>query len=73
LRGQCEPGRVLLSKIVQDQVKKRVSFAVNPAGTRSLKNISDEFEVFYITKTGDELSPEAIKKEATAQVPRNLM
>ena len=68
LEGQCEPGRVLLSKIVQDQVKKRVSFAVNPAGTRSLKNISDEFEVFYITKTGDELSPEAINKEATAPV-----
>ena len=68
LEGQCEPGRVLLSKIVQDQVKKRVSFAVNPAGTRSLKNISDEFEVFYITKTGDELSPEVINKEATAPV-----
>ena len=56
LEGQCEPGRVLLSKIVQDQVKKRVSFAVNSAGTRSLKNISDEFEVFYITKTGDEVA-----------------
>jgi class 3 adenylate cyclase len=68
LEGQCEPGRVLLSKIVQDQVKKRVSFAVNPAGTRSLKNISDEFEVFYITKTDDELSPEAINKEATALI-----
>ena len=50
LEGQCEPGRVLLSKIVQDQVKKRVSFAVNPAGTRALKNISDDFEVFYISK-----------------------
>ena len=38
------------SRIVQEQVQKRVDFAVSPAGTRALKNISEEFEVFYISK-----------------------
>ena len=50
LEAQCEPGKVLLSRIVQEQVQKRVDFAVSPAGTRALKNISEEFEVFYISK-----------------------
>ncbi|HBX25836.1 MAG TPA: adenylate/guanylate cyclase domain-containing protein [Gammaproteobacteria bacterium] len=50
LEAQCEPGKVLLSRIVQEQVQKRVEFNVSPAGTRALKNISDEFEVFYIAK-----------------------
>jgi len=50
LEAQCEPGKVILSRIVQEQVQKRVNFAVSSAGTRALKNISEEFEVFYITK-----------------------
>ena len=54
LEGQCEAGKVLLSRIVQEQVRKRVSFSLNPAGTRALKNISDDFEVFYITKSEKE-------------------
>ena len=54
LEAQCEPGKVLLSRIVQEQVQKRVNFAVSPAGTRALKNISEEFEVFYITKGMEE-------------------
>ena len=68
LEGQCEPGRVLLSKIVQDQVKKRVSFAVNPAGTRALKNISDDFEVFYISKKGEEIIEEQVKQHSVDTV-----
>lgn len=54
LEAQCEPGKVILSRIVQEQVQKRVNFAVSPAGTRALKNISGEFEVFYITKGMEE-------------------
>ena len=54
LEGQCEAGKVLLSRIVQEQVRKRVSFSLNPAGTRALKNIADDFEVFYITKSEKE-------------------
>ena len=51
LEAQCEPGEILLSKIVQDQVLKRSNFSIRSAGTRSLKNISDDFEVFNITPT----------------------
>ena len=54
LEAQCEPGKILLSRIVQEQVQKRVDFIVSPAGTRALKNISDEFEVFYIAKSMDD-------------------
>ena len=54
LEAQCEPGKILLSRIVQEQVQKRVDFIVSPAGTRVLKNISDEFEVFYIAKSMDD-------------------
>ena len=70
LEAQCEPGKVLLSRIVQEQVQKRVNFAVTPAGTRALKNISDEFEVFYITKdmqesvTGVEAQPANVTETA---------
>ena len=72
LEGQCEPGRVLLSKIVQDQVKKRVSFAVNPAGTRALKNISDDFEVFYISKKGEEVIEEQVKQHSVDTVSSSV-
>ncbi|MDC3348286.1 hypothetical protein OAV60_03060 [Paracoccaceae bacterium] len=54
LEAQCEPGKIIFSRIVQEQVQKRVNFIVNSAGTRSLKNISDEFEVFYISKSIEE-------------------
>jgi len=82
LEAQCEPGKVLLSRIVQEQVQKRVNFAVTPAGTRALKNISDEFEVFYITKdiqesvTGVEVQPANVTEtadnnlEAVSKKPR---
>ena len=59
LEAQCEPGKVILSRIVQEQVQKRVNFAVSSAGTRALKNISEEFEVFYITKGMGESGAEA--------------
>ena len=45
LEAQCEPGKVILSRIVQEQVRKRVKFSVKPAGTRALKNISEDFLV----------------------------
>ena len=71
-----------MSRIVQEQVQKRVNFAVDPAGTRALKNISDEFEVFYITKdmqesvTGVEVQPANVIEtadnnlEAVSKKPR---
>ena len=34
--------------MVSEQVRKRISFAVNAEGTRSLKNIAEPVEVFSI-------------------------
>ena len=48
LEAHCEPGQILVSRIVREQVQKRVDFAIKAAGSRSLKNISDEFEVFSV-------------------------
>ncbi len=48
LESQCAPGEILISRIVQDQVNKRTNFNISPAGTKVLKNISDNFEVFNI-------------------------
>ena len=46
LESQCNPGEILVSKIVSDQCNKRVDIKIEPDGTRELKNISDNFEVF---------------------------
>ena len=67
LEAQCEPGKVLLSRIVQEQVQKRVEFNVRPAGTRALKNISDEFEVFYIAKGPSESDVDGQTPRATTR------
>ena len=53
LEAQCTPGQILLSKVVQQQVSERVSFAIEAAGTKALKNISDSYEVFGIAPSGD--------------------
>ncbi|MDC0074850.1 adenylate/guanylate cyclase domain-containing protein [Alphaproteobacteria bacterium] len=53
LESQCEPGQILISRIVQEQVNKRISFTVEDAGTKKLKNISDEFSVFSVSPMGD--------------------
>ena len=72
LEAQCEPGKVLLSRIVQEQVQKRVEFNVSPAGTRALKNISDEFEVFYIAKGLNESCVDGQTAHATTRdTPRS--
>jgi len=67
LEAQCEPGKVILSRIVQEQVQKRVNFAVSSAGTRALKNISEEFEVFYITKGMEESSADGEAQPGSAK------
>ena len=52
LEAQCAPGQILLSKIVQEQVNERVSFTIEAAGKKALKNISDAYEVFAIAASG---------------------
>ena len=38
----------MISKIVEQQVKKRIDIQINKAGFKSLKNISDKFETFSL-------------------------
>ena len=35
LEAHCEPGQILVSRIVREQVQKRVGFAIQAAGSRS--------------------------------------
>ena len=68
LEAHCEPGQILVSRIVREQVQKRVGFAIQAAGSRSLKNISDEFEVFSVVDLSsidqDKSEPECPKTGA---------
>ncbi|SVB53658.1 uncharacterized protein METZ01_LOCUS206512, partial [marine metagenome] len=60
LEGECKPGEILISRMVSEQVRKRISFAVNAEGTRSLKNISEPVEVFSIAPEISDNLEEAI-------------
>ena len=68
LEAHCEPGQILVSRIVREQVQKRVGFAIQAAGSRSLKNISDEFEVFSVVDLSsidhEKSKPEVTKTQA---------
>ena len=48
LESQCKPGHILVSKIVKEQTDKRIDSEIKADGTRELKNISKEFEVFSV-------------------------
>ena len=48
LESHCQPGQILVSRVVRDQVAKRVSFSIDASGTRNLKNIASDFEVFSV-------------------------
>ena len=52
LESQCAPGQILLSKVVKEQVNQRISFSIESAGKKALKNISDAYEVFGIAASG---------------------
>ncbi len=77
LEGECKPGEILVSRMVSEQVRKRISFAVNAEGKKSLKNISEPVEVFSITPETSENLEENIEinkvttnLQAKAEVPK---
>ncbi|MBL41410.1 MAG: adenylate/guanylate cyclase domain-containing protein [Rhodospirillaceae bacterium] len=70
LESQCEPGEILVSRIVQDQVNKRTNFVISSAGTKSLKNISENFEVFNI-KINQNKKTTALKSDEVTQNSNN--
>ena len=49
LEAQCAPGQILVSKAINEQVASRIEAISRAAGTKKLKNISSEFEVFTIS------------------------
>ncbi len=49
LESECEPGGILISTIVNDQVNKRIEVKIENDGTRNLKNINEKFEVYKVT------------------------
>ena len=74
LEAHCEPGQILVSRIVREQVQKRVGFAIQAAGSRSLKNISDEFEVFSVvdlSSVDNEKSDPEIAKTAGQDIKKS--
>ena len=73
LESECEPGGILLSTIVKDQVNKRIDAKIEIDGARKLKNISDDFEVYKISNLliheDDFLKEEVEQKNDNDQKP----
>ena len=55
LEAACTPEQILLSSAVKDQVNNKIEGKIEDAGTKSLKNISDSFQTFGISPTGQEV------------------
>jgi len=54
LEAQCAPGQILVSRFINEKVKSQIEAITHAAGTKKLKNISSDFEVFTIaTSTAD--------------------
>ncbi len=67
LETACSPGQILLSTAVQDQVNKRINFTIEDAGTKSLKNIDEAFQVYGISPSGEKISKTDALKEKDPQ------
>ena len=48
LESQCNPGQILVSRTVSEQVSTQLASITKAAGTRTLKNIASDFEVFTV-------------------------
>lgn len=49
LEAQCAPGQILVSRVINEQIASKIEAISRAAGTKKLKNISTEFEVFTIS------------------------
>ncbi len=61
LESQCFPDEILISKVVEQQVSKRIDEKIVSIGEVELKNISDKFEVFSILGSGKKLEKKLFK------------
>ena len=58
LESHCEPGGVLLSRAIAELVNKKIDFQIQASGTRDLKNISGEFEVYTVAQPENSMAPQ---------------
>ena len=75
LEAACTPGQILMSTTVKDQVNNKVELEIEDAGTKALKNISDNYQTYGISPTGEKIvktdgKSYAEKKEATNYKPK---
>ena len=71
LEAACTPGQILMSPTVRDQVDNKVEFKVEDAGTKALKNISDSFQTFGISPSGEKVLKTDGKKYAEKEQEKN--
>jgi adenylate cyclase len=74
LEAQCAPGQILVSRLINEQVASRIEAISRAAGTKKLKNISNDFEVFTITTTNtdsivDTSTPEEVEEADRTHKP----
>ena len=72
LESQCNPGQILVSRTVSEQVSTQLASITKAAGTRTLKNIASDFEVFTVeTNAGSQpaarVDTAATSPEVTSQ------
>ena len=75
LEAACTPGQILMSTTVKDQVNNKVELEIEDAGTKALKNISDNYQTYGISPTGEKIVKTdgrsyAEKKESTNYKPK---
>ena len=75
LEAACTPGQILMSTTVKDQVNNKVELEIEDAGTKALKNISDNYQTYGISPTGEKIvktdgKSYAEKKESTNYKPK---
>ncbi len=71
LEAACTPGQVLMSSAVKDQVENKIEFSVVDAGTKALKNISDSYQTFGISLSGEEVIKTDGKSYAKKEQEKN--
>ncbi|MFV2074257.1 MAG: protein kinase, partial [Thermoanaerobaculales bacterium] len=53
IEGQAGPGQVVVTEVVQQQIKQRPDFNINDLGTRSLKGVQGPQRIFLVTFADD--------------------
>src|SRR5690349_9961336 len=70
LQSMAEPGGILISQQVYDQVQKKLSVGFSYLGERQPKNFSESVAVYSVGTTADCAAPER-PRERVAEAPQN--